>query len=99
MPLRQWSTEVCAVGMLTPHALVLVGLLALTTRVVSLLALHLLPTGCNPLRDPVSRYALSRYGALDGVQKFAGECAHSVWPARWRCCARPCLGWALSSSA
>jgi hypothetical protein len=40
--------------------------------VLALVALHLLPTGCNPVRDPVSRYALSRYGALDGAQKFAG---------------------------
>ncbi len=65
--------------MLNPAVLVLVGLLTLTTRVLSLLALHLLPTGCNPLRDPVSRYALSRYGALDGVQKFAGGvCALSL---------------------
>jgi uncharacterized membrane protein len=56
----------------TPHVLVVLGLLALTIRVMSLLALHLLPTGCNPIHDPVSRYALSRYGALDGIQKFAG---------------------------
>src|SRR5258707_14702174 len=58
--------------MLNLYLLVLVGLLALTARVLSLLALHLLPTGCNPLHDPVSRYANTRYGVLDGVQKFAG---------------------------
>jgi hypothetical protein len=55
-----------------PDAFVLVALLALAVRLGSLLALHLLPTGMSPMRDPVSRYALSRFGALDGVQKFAG---------------------------
>lgn len=58
--------------MLNAHRLILVALAALAIRVLSLIALHLLPTGCSPVRDPVSRYALSRYGALDGVQKFMG---------------------------
>lgn len=51
---------------------VYVSLLALSVRVLSLIALHLLPTGRDPIRDAVSSYAISRYGALDGVQKFTG---------------------------
>jgi hypothetical protein len=50
--------------MLTVHALALLGLAALAIYAVILLALHLLPTGYSPLRDPVSLYADSRWGAL-----------------------------------
>ncbi|WP_022901418.1 DUF998 domain-containing protein [Humibacter albus] len=48
-------------GMLTAAAAVaLVG--ALVT-LVSLVVLHVLPTGLSPLRDPVSQYGITRYRA------------------------------------
>lgn len=44
--------------------------------VVSLVILHLLPTGLNPLRDPVSQYGITRYragyGAAAGGAALAG---------------------------
>jgi hypothetical protein len=51
--------------------LVLLCILALAgvlTTVATLAALHLVPTGLSPLRDPVSAYGISRHGALYRAQ-------------------------------
>jgi hypothetical protein len=49
----------------------LIGAIGLLSCLASLIALHLLPTGFHPLRDPVSNYALSRYGFLYRLQAFS----------------------------
>ncbi len=41
----------------------LVALVAIAVTALSLIALHLLPTGLSPLRDPVSRYGITRFRA------------------------------------
>ena len=62
--------------MLTLHARIFVSLAALAIYAASLLALHLLPTGFSPLRDLVSLYAASRWGALYALALIAaGVCA------------------------
>ncbi len=62
--------------MLSGHALVILSSAALAVYTVCLLALHLLPTGYSPLRDPVSLYADSRWGPLYALaQLAAGVCA------------------------
>lgn len=43
----------------------------LAVGVVALLALHLLPTGLSPVRDPVSQYGISRYRTGYRVQTLA----------------------------
>ncbi len=58
------------------HAPVILSLAALAVYSICLVALHLLPTGYSPLRDPVSLYADGRYGALYALaQVAAGVCA------------------------
>ena len=60
----------------TAHALIAPSLAALAIYATSLVALHLLPTGYSPLRDPVSLYADGRYGPLYALaQVAAGVCA------------------------
>ncbi|WP_368499182.1 DUF998 domain-containing protein [Herbiconiux sp. A18JL235] len=39
----------------------LVALIAIAVATLALIALHLLPTGLSPLRDPVSRYGITRF--------------------------------------
>lgn len=58
---------------MTPTFQVLTGLGAagLLICIISLIELHILPTGFNPINDPVSNYAVSRYGYLYGIQAFA----------------------------
>src|SRR5436305_10300947 len=54
----------------------IVGTLALTICVLSLIILHLVPSGLNPARDPVSLYGTTRYNSLYRVQAIAsGICA------------------------
>ena len=51
------------------------GLVALLVCAGGLIALHVLPTGANPLRDPLNRLASGRYGTLYEWQAFAGGVA------------------------
>ena len=54
----------------------IVGTVALAVCVFCLLALHFVPSGVNPLRDPVSLYGTTRYSVLYRVQAIAsGLCA------------------------
>jgi hypothetical protein len=48
-----------------------VGAMGLLICAGSLIALHFLPTGFHPVRDPVSNYAVSRYGFLYPLQAFS----------------------------
>ncbi|HEX9038319.1 MAG TPA: DUF998 domain-containing protein [Ktedonobacterales bacterium] len=62
--------------MLVAHTLIAVSLAALALYAALLVALHLPPTGLNPLRDPVSLYAAGRWGWLYALaQGAAGLCA------------------------
>jgi len=49
----------------------IIGSVGLLCCVVSLLTLHFLPTGYDPIRDPVSNYAVGRYGSLYRLQAFS----------------------------
>jgi Protein of unknown function (DUF998) len=51
--------------------LILIGSVGLLTCFVCLIALHILPTGFNPIHDPVSNYAVSSHGYLYSIQAFA----------------------------
>lgn len=51
------------------------ALVALVVCAGSLIALHILPTGANPLRDPLSRYGHGRYRMLYDWQAFAAAVA------------------------
>jgi hypothetical protein len=53
------------------QAVIVVGTIALVCFIASLIALHFLPTGFQPIRDPVSNYAVSRYGFLYRLQAFS----------------------------
>lgn len=57
--------------MLLTNVLIATGSISLLTCIVSLLWLHLLPTGYNVFRDPVSNYAVSKYGYLYSFQTIA----------------------------
>lgn len=63
--------------MLTPHTLIVASLVALALYTVMMVALHLLPTGFNPARNPVSLYAAGPFGWLHAplAQFAAGLCA------------------------
>ena len=62
--------------MLSTQTLILASLVALALYATLLAALHLLPTGLNSLRDPVSLYAAGRYWPLYALaQAAAGFCA------------------------
>lgn len=47
------------------------GAAGLLSCMASLIALHILPTGFHPISDPVSNYAVSRYGFLYRLQAFS----------------------------
>jgi hypothetical protein len=63
--------------MLTAHMLIVASLIALAIYTALMVALHLLPTGFNPARDPVSLYAAGLFGWLYAplAQLAAGLCA------------------------
>lgn len=44
--------------------LIVIGACGVASALVSLIALHILPTGYEPIRDPVCNYATGRYGFL-----------------------------------
>ena len=68
----------------TAHTLIVLSLVALAVYAAILLALHLLPTGYSPLRDPVSLYADSRWGALYALALVAaGASALGMAAAFW----------------
>jgi hypothetical protein len=48
-----------------------IGAVSLLICTASLIFLHFLPTGFHPLSDPVSNYAVSRYGFLYRLQAFS----------------------------
>lgn len=52
--------------------LLLIGTLGVA---IALVALHILPTGLSPLRDPVSQYALTRYSAGYRIATLAAAVA------------------------
>lgn len=52
-------------------ALAVVALVGVAVAVVALLALHAVPSGLSPLRDPVSAYGISRWSGLYRVQTLA----------------------------
>jgi hypothetical protein len=52
-------------------ALAVLTLVGVTVAVAALVALHIVPSGLSPLRDPVSAYGISRWRALYGVQTVA----------------------------
>lgn len=57
--------------MLANQLLIAAGLIGGLTCLACLIALHFLPTGYLPFRDPVSNYAVSRYGYLYRLQAFS----------------------------
>jgi hypothetical protein len=60
----------------TVQLFTVIGAAGLLICIVSLIVLHFLPTGFQPIRDAVSNYAVSRYGILYRVQAFSsGICA------------------------
>jgi hypothetical protein len=61
----------------TAYTLVVASLVALAIYTALMVALHLLPTGFNPRRDPVSLYAAGPFGWLNAplAQLAAGLCA------------------------
>jgi hypothetical protein len=63
--------------MLTAHTLTVASLIILAIYMALMLALHLLPTGFNPARNPVSLYAAGPFGWLYAplAQLAAGLCA------------------------
>ncbi len=52
-------------------ALAVVALVGVAVALGSIVALHALPTGLSPMRDPVSAYGLSRYRVLYRAQTLA----------------------------
>lgn len=52
-------------------ALAVLALLGVAVAVVALVALHVVPSGLSPLRDPVSAYGISRWRALYRTQTVA----------------------------
>ncbi|MFK0402855.1 DUF998 domain-containing protein [Microbacterium sp. NPDC090225] len=52
-------------------ALAALTLLGVAVAVVALIALHIVPSGLSPLRDPVSAYGISRWRALYRTQTLA----------------------------
>jgi hypothetical protein len=48
-----------------------IGAAGLLSCIASLIALHIFPTGFHPIHDPVSNYAVSRYGFLYRLQAFS----------------------------
>jgi hypothetical protein len=66
--------------MLINQLLITFGAAGLVICIASLIALHLLPTGYHPFHDPVSNYAISRYGYLYRIQAFSsGICGACLW--------------------
>ena len=62
--------------MIILQLLIVLGGAALLACIACLVALHLLPTSYLPVQDPVSNYAVSRYGYLYQIQAFSsGICA------------------------
>jgi hypothetical protein len=53
----------------------IVAAIAAATQALALIALHLLPTGYNPVRDAVSDYGVGRYRAIFWLQAIAGAIA------------------------
>ncbi len=49
--------------------------ISLSVCVISLILLHVLPTGLSPVNSFVSSYALNRYGMLYGIQAFCSGLA------------------------
>ncbi|MFF7293810.1 DUF998 domain-containing protein [Microbacterium sp. NPDC008134] len=52
-------------------ALAVLALVGVAVAVIALIALHVVPSGLSPLRDPVSAYGISRWSALYRVQTVA----------------------------
>lgn len=52
-------------------ALAVLALLGVAVAVIALVALHVVPSGLSPLRDPVSAYGISRWRALYRTQTVA----------------------------
>jgi hypothetical protein len=61
--------------MFQTNGLIIIGSISLLTCIISLVRLHLLPTGYQPFRDPVSNYAVGKYGQLYSVQTIASGIA------------------------
>jgi hypothetical protein len=60
--------------------ILVIGAAGLLICVVCLIALHFLPTGWEPVADPVSNYGVSRYRRLYQIQAFSsGVCAACLW--------------------
>jgi hypothetical protein len=60
----------------TVQLFTVIGAAGLLICIVSLFALHVLPTGFQPIQDPVSNYGVNRYGVLYRSQAFSsGICA------------------------
>lgn len=57
------------------EAFAIVAAIAIAVQVVALVALHLLPTGYNPVRDAVSDYGIGRYRIWFWTQALAGGLA------------------------
>ncbi len=61
---------------------VILGIAALVVCLASLIALHFLPTGYNPIRDAVSDYGVGRFAYLYGIQAFtsgiSGACLLAI---------------------
>jgi hypothetical protein len=53
----------------------IVTVVAIAAQALALIALHLLPTGCNPRVDAVSDYGIGRYRGLFWAQVVAGAVA------------------------
>lgn len=52
-------------------ALSALALVGVAVAVIAVIALHIVPSGLSPLRDPVSAYGISRWSALYRVQTVA----------------------------
>jgi hypothetical protein len=57
------------------HTFSIVAAIAAGVQAAALIALHLLPTGYNPVRDAVSDYGVGRYRAVFWTQALAGAVA------------------------
>jgi hypothetical protein len=57
--------------MLMTQFFIIIGGVGVLCCSLSLIALHILPTGFHPIHDPVSDYAVSRYGFLYHIQAFS----------------------------
>ena len=57
------------------HFLVSVIIAGTIVSVIALIALHVLPTGLSPVRNPVSQYGISKYRLGYRIQTLAMACA------------------------